>query len=213
MRWPLVLLLVGCAGARSGPNATLDAYARALADRDWPRAYDLMSDEFKKTTTREEYIAVMRENPEEVRLTRDRLSDRRGQAEQTAEFGYGVGDSMRLVMEDGAWRVATSPLAYYDQSTPRAALRSFVRAYRLQRWDVMLRFVPNKYRSKMDVDIVKRQFADPDDGQMAAMMSTLEGALDGEIVERGNEARMAYGEASEVQFIREDGIWKIKDPD
>ena len=42
--------------------------------------------------------------------------------------------------------IATNPLGFYDQSTPKAALRSFIRAYRLERWDIMLRFVPSSYR-------------------------------------------------------------------
>ena len=64
----------------------------------------------------------------------------------SAEFEYGLGDQMRLVQENGRWRVATNPLAFYDQTTPKAALRSFIRAYRLERWDIMLRFVPTQYR-------------------------------------------------------------------
>jgi hypothetical protein len=32
-------------------------------------------------------------------------------------------------------------------------------------------------------------------------------------VETGDEARMPYGERAEVVFVKEDGRWKIEDPD
>ena len=68
---------------------------------------------------------------------------------------------MRLIQEGGQWRIATNPLGFYDQSTPKAALRSFIRAYRLERWDVMLRFVPNSYREKMTKEKMQaRPFVD-----------------------------------------------------
>jgi hypothetical protein len=120
---------------------------------------------------------------------------------------------MHLVQEGGTWRVASNPLGFYDQSTPRSALRSFLRAYRLERWDVMLRFVPDKYREKMDVEKMKTQFQGPNKEQMQVLMNMLEANVDEPIVEKGNEARMSYGERYEVKFQREDGTWKMKDLD
>jgi hypothetical protein len=131
----------------------------------------------------------------------------------SAEFEYGLGDQMRLVQEGGRWRIATNPLAFYDQSTPQAALRSFIRAYRLERWDIMLHFVPNQWREKMDVAKLKAQFSGPSKDQMETLMNTLEANVDEPIVERGNDARMSYGEKYEVKFVKEDGVWKLKDLD
>ena len=101
---------------------------------------------------------MMRDNPREVDETADRLRGNTAASRSSAELEYGLGDQMRLVEEDGRWRIATNPLAFYDQSTPKAALRSFIRAYRLERWDIMLRFVPNQYREKMDAAKMKAQF-------------------------------------------------------
>jgi len=33
------------------------------------------------------------------------------------------------------------------------------------------------------------------------------------IIERGNDARMGYGDRFEVKFVKEDGVWKLKDLD
>jgi hypothetical protein len=120
---------------------------------------------------------------------------------------------MRLVQEDGRWKISTNPLGFYDQSSPKAALRSFIRAYRLERWDVMLRFVPNAYREKMDAAKMKAQFQGPSKDQMANLMSTLEANVGEAITVRNNEARLSYGDHAEVKFVLEEGAWKLKDLD
>ncbi len=204
---------VGCAPSK-GPSQTLDHYGRALKNRDYSTAYDLMSSQFRGKVSKEDYVRMMRDNPREVDETADRLRGKRGSLEVSAEFVYGnLGDKMLLVQEDGRWRVATNPLAFYDQSTPRNALRSFLRAYSLQRWDIMLRFVPNQYREKMDPPKMKAQFTGPSKEQMETLMNSLEANVDEPITERGNDARMSYGDRYEVKFIKEDGVWKLKDLD
>jgi hypothetical protein len=156
---------------------------------------------------------MMHDNGREADETAERLTGRRGNLEVSAEFEYGFGDQMRLVQEDGRWRIATNPLAFYDQSSPKAALRSFIRAYRLARWEIMLRFVPNTYRERMDAKKLEAQFTGPSKEQMETLMNALEQNADSPISEHGAEARMAYGDHFEVKFVKEDGAWKLKDLD
>ena len=213
VRWLVVLVIAACAPAK-GPSQTLDNYGRALKNHDFSAAYDLMSSSFRGKVTKDDYVRTMRDNPREVDETAERLgSSKRGSMEVSAEFEYGLGDQMRLVQEDGHWKIATNPMGFYDQSTPKSALRSFLRAYRLERWDIMLRFVPNQYREKMDAAKMKAQFTGPSKDQMETLMNTLEANVDEPIVERGNDARMAYGDRYEVKFVKEDGVWKLKDLD
>jgi len=197
----------------TGPDQTLDRYSVALKNHDFAVAYDLMSSGFRVKISREDYVRTMRDNAREVNETADRLRGKKGSMEVSAEFEYGLGDSMRLVQEDGQWRIATYPLGFYDQSTPKAALRSFIRAYRLERWEVMLRFVPNSYREKMNAEKMKAQFTGPSREQMENLINTLEANVDEPIIERGNDARMSYGDRFEVKFVKEDGVWKLKDLD
>lgn len=208
-----VLAAAACGGSRSAAEGALDRYGQALSEQDYEAAYELMSSSFRAKMSREEFVALMRESPSEVRETARRLDKKPSRTEISAEFEYGLGDTMRLVQEGGTWKIASNPLAFYDQSSPRAALRSFLRAYRLERWDVMLRFVPDKYREKMDVEKMRNQFQGPNREQMEVLMNMLEANLDEPIEPKGNEARMGYGERYEVKFVREDGAWKIKDLD
>jgi hypothetical protein len=213
-----VLLIGAClaalaCGRAKGPSQTLDKYGRALKNHDYAQAYDFMSSSFRGKVSREDYVRMMRDNPREVDETAERLRGKHGSLEVSAEFEYGLGDQMRLVQEGGKWRIATNPLGFYEQSTPKGALRSFIRAYRLERWDVMLRFVPNQYREKMDAEKMKAQFRGPSKDKAESLMNTLEANVDEAVTERGNDARMSYGDGYEVKFVKEDGVWKLKDLD
>ena len=208
-----VAVTLAACGAGKGPNQTLDHYGDALKRKDFSAAYDLMSSSFRGKVSRDDYVRMMRDNSREVGETADRLRGRKGSMEVSAEFEYGLGDTMRLVQEDGRWKIASNPLGFYDQSSPKAALRSFIRAYRLERWEVMLRFVPNSYREKMNATKMQAQFTGPSREQMENLVNTLEANVDEPIIERGNDARMSYGDRYTVQFLKEDGAWKLKDLD
>jgi hypothetical protein len=207
------LMVAACASKPSGPAATLDAYAAALRDKDYGAAYALMSASFRARYSKDEFVRMMNDSSREAAETAARLRGERGAMEVSAELRYGLGETMRLVQEGGRWRIASNPVQFYGQSTPREALRSFVRAYRLERWDVMLSFVPNSYREHMTVETLREQFEGSAREEHAILMNQIEANIDEPIEDQGNEARMPYGERSEVKFVREDGKWKILDLD
>jgi hypothetical protein len=209
----LVLAVAGCGGPAPGPQTTLERYRSALASQDFVGAYALMSSVYRAGVTQDQFIRHLRSNPVDVSETAKRLAATGDSVELSAEFSFGIAEVMRLVFEEGKWRVATSPLGFYDQSSPRAALRSFVRAYRLGRWEMILRFVPDAYRARMDVAKVKAQFQGPRRDELATMVNQIEAQLDQPIEERGSEARLRYTEQRELKLVREPGGWKIQDLD
>jgi hypothetical protein len=214
----LALLVVasvapGCGGKPPGPEGTLETYRAALASKDYAAAYDLMSSDFRDRHSRDEFVRMMKENPREVADTAEQLGRNRESVVIHAELRYGLGERMRLVREGGGWRLQTNPIEFYSQDTPRDALRSFVRAHRLKRWDVLLRFVPNQYRERMSEDTLRRQFEGEQAEEMAERMKALEANIDAPITDKGDEARMPYGDRHEVRFVREDGLWKLQDLD
>jgi hypothetical protein len=218
-RWLVCALLVlasacaGCGGKARGPEETLDEYRTALANKDYAAAYEMMSSEFRERHSREEFVRMMKENPKEVAETVDQLGRAGASVVIHAELRYGSGERMRLLREGGGWHVATNPIQFYSQATARDALRSFLRAYRLKRWDIMLRFVPNQYRERMNADTLRRQFEGEDAAEMSERMKALEANIDAPISDKGDEARMPYGDRHEVTFVREDGLWKLQDLD
>jgi hypothetical protein len=182
----------------------------ALEVGDYDKAYDLMSDAYKRDHTREEYVRMMKENPSDVRETAKRLKKGRKNVAVTAVYTYDdLRDEMKLVEEDGRWRIASDPLDFYPQDTPRACLRSFLRAVELRRYDVLVRFVPKDYA--MTEEQIRAQFEGEQKQDVADLVAKLRGAIDNKIDVEGDQARMLYGDNKEVLFRREDGVWKIED--
>lgn len=102
------------------------------------------------------------------------------------------------------------PPPTYANATPREAIRAFVLAWQRERWDVILRLVPSRYRERVNVETIREQFAAPEHHKM---MLQLAQSLDTAIAVDGDRARMAYGAGSEVRFVREEDGWKIEDLD
>lgn len=206
------LLLAGCGASARTPKAAVQQYAQALRSGDVDAAYGLMSAEFRARHTRKDFAKMLESNQEETRQTADRLALESARVAITAELDFGLDEHMQLIKEGDDWRIANNPLAFYSQKTPQETVRSFVRAYSLKRWDVMLRFVPKASRERMTVEMVKKQFEGPRKLAMMEMMDQLRVNLNAPIsdMQRGNEARLRYGESNEVELVREQGLWKIK---
>lgn len=210
----VLLLAAACGGPSTNrPAAAVDAYAAALAAGDYNRAYDLMSARYRREHTREDFVAMLGQSPTEVRETAARLRAGARRVEVSARLQYGdLGDELLIVEEHGEWRIGGDPLDFYPQDTPAKALRSFLRAVRAQRYDVVLRFVPDEYRRLMTADQVKRQFEGKEAVPTLEALRLLAASLDNPIEQQGDSARMPFGERYEVKFKREDGDWKIEDP-
>jgi len=201
--------------ACSGPSATrplgaVDAYVHALEVGDYDRAYELMSDRYRKDHTRDEFVRMMRESPRDVKETASRLKSGKRAVDVRATYVYDdLHDELALVEDDGRWRIDTNPLDYYPQDTPKNALRSFIRAVEQKRWDVLVRFVPKAYA--MSPEQIKAEFEGERGQEIADLVGKLKGGLDNPIQVEGDEARLQYGDRAEVVFHKEDGAWKVDD--
>jgi len=215
----LHLALLLCSAACVTPTATapleaVDSYASALRSGNYSRAYDYMSASYRRDHTRDAFIRMMRQSPEEVKLTASRLTASGRRVHVTARFVYDeLHDELPMVVEGGGWKIASDPLEFYPQDTPGHAVRSFVRAAQLKRYDVVLRFVPNQWKGEMTEAKVREQFEGDRHEEVTQMMKTLAQQIDNPIAEEGDRARMPYGERYEVKLVREDGVWKVSDPD
>jgi hypothetical protein len=211
----LSLLAAACAGAGGAhPISAVDDYVAALRVGDYVKAYSFMSERYKKEHAQDDFIRMMKESPQEVRETTARLSSPERKVEVAARFVYDdLHDELALVQENGVWKISGDPLDFYPQDSPNHTLRSFVRAVELKRYDIVLRFVPNKWKEEMTEKKIKEQFEGEKREEVGQMMRLLIANLDNPIDQQGDEARMPYGDRFEVKFVREDGIWKIADPD
>jgi hypothetical protein len=211
----LALALSGCPGvtASATPEGTVASFSSALRDGRISEAYSLMSEDYRRRVSFEEFERYFRDYPAEVQQTARALSERRGRAEQEAVVEYGEGETLRLTREGGDWRVATDVVDFYDQTSPRATLRSFVRAMERRRYDVVLRLIPAADREGMSEERMREAWEGEGREEVERLLANLRASLDNPIEEVGDRATMIYGERFRVQFVREDGVWRIEDPD
>jgi predicted SnoaL-like aldol condensation-catalyzing enzyme len=207
-------LVLCCCAARQEPDSpreTLEAYARALEEGRVRDAYAMLTDEAKKSTPFEAFARMVKENPEEIREIVRALSRPASPPVVTAQVTTPDGDSLRLVYEDGAWRVDASAVDLYNQETPEAAVASFVRAFENKRYDVLMRFVPDGDREGLSATKLKQAFEGEQREEVERLTQALRAALPTARVERlGERATMSYGAGGTVELIREQGLWKIE---
>jgi len=206
--------LDACARSGAGPTATLSALGAALERKDYDAAYALTSAGFRARVPLAAFRAELEEAGADTVALGHRLSaagERNGSA-LTMELA--PGEPMTLVEEGGRWLVA-EPSAFeaWSQGTPRAALRSFVRALEQRRYDVVLRLCPAARRGALSAASLRDYWEGEHEAENAQLLARLRAALGAPIVETGDEARMPYGAGAEARLVREDGAWKIEDPD
>jgi hypothetical protein len=209
----LVALAPACVPRAATPKTTLHAYLAALDAGDYERAYELMSKSFRKEFDKDEFVAHHKQNPKEVAANVKELRRTPAQVDVKAEYDYGDGNRLALQMEGGVWKLALDPVMFYSQRSPREALRSFVRAMERRRFVVVLRFVPNQWVKVMTVKDVQRLFFKDQIDATLQLLRNLKANIENPIEVKGDEAVMLYGDRFKVQFLREDGVWKIVDAD
>jgi hypothetical protein len=207
------LLGASCAHPARGPADTLAGFGAALEKSDYAAAYALMSADYRQRMPLADFRAQLEAAGAEVPAAARRLRQAAPRTPMRIEVEVDLGDKLALVLEDGQWRVAGQPFDPYAQKSPRAALRSFIRALEARRYDVVLRLVPNRYRAGVNADKMRDYWEGARRAENQKLLERLRQNVDAPIVETGDEARMPYGDDFEVKFAREDGLWKISDPD
>jgi len=85
-----------------------------------------------------------------------------------------------------------------------------VRAVERKRWDVVLRFIPQRYRSTITADSLKERWEGAGAAELKAQLVVVKAHLDEPIELTGDEARLPVGERKQVKLVREEGLWKVE---
>lgn len=211
--WLLALALAGCPPRADQADTTLRSLAQALRRGDASAAYALMSQSYREQVPLSELERLMREQPEEIRATAEALEQPLA-IEEEARARLPNGEIVVLARDDGAWRVVTDVSDYYGQRTPRAAVRSFVRAVEHRRYDVVLALLPEAERSRWNAETLRTQWEGPAREELERLVTALRGALETAPIEQtGDRATMPYGDRFRVVLVREANRWHIEDPE
>jgi hypothetical protein len=208
-----VLGLFACGGPQGQrPRDTLQAFADALGRSDYSSAYDLMSTRYKARHTRKEFVDALTADPTLAQETAGDVKAGLDDLEVHAALDYGLDERMDLIIDGNSWKLDSDPLAFYSQDTPRDALRTFIRAAERKRYDVLLRLVPDALTQgdrAVTLDNLKADFEGTRKVEIANLLLVLRQNIAAPIDESGDAARMPYGDAYEMRFVREDGVWKV----
>ena len=159
---------------------------------------------------RVDYPAILRD-----KASRTAWSRQLGKPEAirpTATIFVAADQPVEVIWTGQAWVFAEDPTLVYDQSSPRAALRSLVRASRLQRWDVLLGLAPERYRLGLAEEDLRRAWSE---GEYAAALQTsrdrLAQHLGDPIVADAHEAVLELGDGDAAHLEREGYRWVVVD--
>jgi hypothetical protein len=205
--------VVGCAHQAEAPSATLAAFGAAMARGDYRGAYALTSSAYRARTSYDAFAAGLAADPAGTKAFGERAVAVAPRVAPRVEITLELGDTVPLVLEQGRWRVDGPAFDVWGQETPRATLRSLVRALEGKRYDILLRLSPRRYRGGLTPDKLRRYWESERREDGPALLGRLRAALSTPIVESGDEAHLPLGPEQEVRFVREDGLWRVDDLD
>lgn len=208
-----VLALPACAHRPEEPGTTMASFGAALARGDLQGAYQLTSVGFQRGTPYEAFAARLGAAGAEPAALGQRLVAEAGAVAPRVDVTLQLGEQVPLVLENGRWRVDGPVYEAWGQATPRAAVRTFIRALDAHRYDIVLRLVPDRYRAGLSSDRLRAFWEGENREPHQAMLARLRAAALAPLTETGDEARLLVAPDRVVRLVREAGLWKIEDPD
>lgn len=222
--------LVGCSPRAVGPVDTVHSYAQSLREGRLDDAWMHLSTEARAALPYERFVALAQSQPETVRDAVRAFSEVSPNAPITARVELASGETVTLLHEGGRWRLDPASLDFYSQRTPQNALRSFVRALERQRWEVLLDLAPRAEVARMEAmaresdagtrtaaDVLRAHWAGIEAAATHQTLTRLRDALErGRSIEVvGDRATMRYGVGLQhaARLVREEGLWRVEDPD
>src|SRR5262249_46587124 len=154
-----VLAAPGCARP-PGPEATLRRFLELVDSGRTQEAWRLTAPAYREQCDLACFARVVERSRDELRRALGDLRAGAARVELRASLDLGAPHgTLPLVQRPepgasprgapGPWLLAADPIDFYPQGTPEGALRSFVRAVEAGRWQVALRFVPQRVRQGM----------------------------------------------------------------
>ena len=189
------------------------SFGAALARGDLRGAYQLTSAAFQRRTPYDAFAAELTAAGAEPAALGQRLVAEAGAVAPRVEVTLALGEQVPLVLEAGGWRIDGSVYEAWGQATPRAAVRTFIRALDAHRYDIVLRLVPDRYRAGLSADRLRMFWEGDHRDEHQALLARVRAAAQAPLTETGDEARLSVAPDRVVKLVREAGQWKMEDPD
>lgn len=195
--------LAACA-TPPAPEPTLEAYRRALAEKDDATLRALVELPPERRAALEAALA----DPN-WRLAAERSLEGALTVETWAEVRGPDGVVLRLKSTERGWRVADLDGLLLD--SPERALATFFSAFQARDWPALRALVPEPARAEISSDQALADLV----GQLVERVEAARAALAGgplpPAVISQDTARLDYGPGRSVRFLKQGGRWRILD--
>jgi hypothetical protein len=212
-RAALLLAVCGCGHRAPSPGATLTSYGAALERGDHRAAYAQMSAGYRQRVPYEQFRRQLEAGGGDARWTGSSLRQNGERWGARLEVPLAADERALLVREAGGWRLEAPPFPAFNQETPRAALRAFIRAVETRRYDVLVELAPARYRAEVTPEKLQRYWQARGPERTRALLAALLLALERPVIEEGDEAYIVYQGDRQVRFVREEGLWRVESPE
>ena len=213
----------GCKTPRaSTPLPTGQRYLELVADGRLDAAYALLDESYRKKCDRTCFKRLAGEQRAEVRRALEELRRGGTRIEESTELAMPDGTALRLgrvVSEPEAppgrpgeprpYLLQHNPLDFYPQSTPEETVRSFVRAVKARRYEVLVRFVPRGLSADLTAAQIQARFEGEGKAALARQLEALTKHWDEPFLVDEKSARLPVGDSQEVRLVLEEGRWRI----
>lgn len=203
----LVLALGACAAPT--PERTLDAYRKALGEGDVAALRKLSDARFQAAWDLPALSKWARKNPRLLLEAEARLGRPDPVRRPTLVFPLEAGE-VRLVWEEGEWRVASGGwlLARFD--TPEAALRTFFFAA-TGHLGLLRKCLPDAEARRLATDYMLGQELYARRARIFSARDAIGPITEGRARVEGEEAILPYGEGRAARLVLEGARWRVVD--
>ena len=205
-----VVLAAACAHAPAAPGDALAAFGDALARGDLRAAYAMTSADLQQRVPFEAFAAGFQGPAADPAALGRRIAAEATRIAPRVEVELATGERVPLLFQAGQWRVDGPVYEAWGQETPRAAIRTFVRALEARRYDVLLRLLPDRLRGGMTAERLRKFWEESDADAHRHLLSKVRAAAAAPLVESGDEAHVPLADGGEIRLVRESGSWKIE---
>lgn len=215
-------LVSGCARPPSEPVLeTTRGFLRDGAAARIDAAYARMGEDYRRRCDRDCFARELDKARPELKRALEDVQAGKARVELAAQLPLADGTALSLAQAPppetpaatrdapGAFQLTNNPLEFYPQGTPEQALRSFIRAVRARRYDVLLRFVPALLREQLTREQLSARFEGAKRPELERQLAAAEKHLAEPFIYEGATARLPVGDGREARLVSEDGRWCV----
>ena len=126
---------------------------------------------------------------------------------RTAKRALGTDEPLELIVHGDRYWLSRDPLDAYPRTTAELCLRSFVRAVDAHRAELLLQFIPRRYRNTIDSDALGRA----SEGPLHDLAEQIRLRLDQPLEYLGpDEARLMLDDRRAIRLRRSEGAWLVE---